>query len=210
MAAEISVGAARKSVVSTTQSNAWRQPSRVSFDNMKAAVRSALVHYSQRSILRTILWDNNPQINAIPQRLIFIRYIFLHITTNCKLVFRTITSFFNEPFSNIDTMDTKKIANAIPKASQINRDQLLTIGDLEAFKNDLLSEIKNLLRESKGQLQKQWLRSSDVRKMLGISQGTLQTFRVNGILSYTKVGGIMFYNYQQVIKLMDGGKGMAG
>ena len=81
---------------------------------------------------------------------------------------------------------------------------------MEALKNDLLSEIKNLLRESKGQLQKQWLRSSDVRKMLGISQGTLQTFRVNGILSYTKVGGIMFYNYQQVIKLMDGGKGMAG
>src|SRR5687767_11404394 len=83
------------------------------------------------------------------------------------------------------------------------RNQLLTIGDLEDFREKMLTEIRDLIKESNGQPQKQWLRSSEVRKMLGISPGTLQNLRVNRTLSYSKVGGIVFYKYDEIIKLLE-------
>lgn len=76
--------------------------------------------------------------------------------------------------------------------STINRDQLITIEDLESFKRTLLDEIKLLLRNSPGHPTKQWLRSTEVRKMLSISPGTLQNLRVNGTLSHSKIGGWIF------------------
>jgi len=85
----------------------------------------------------------------------------------------------------------------------INRDQLITLGDLEKLKNELLSAIKLMLEGSNHQHIKQWLRSSEVRKMLGVSPGTLQNFRVNGTLSYTKLGGIVFYKYDEIVKLLE-------
>lgn len=87
--------------------------------------------------------------------------------------------------------------------SSFNRDQLLTIGDLRDFKSELFSEIKNLIKARNGQPAKQWLRSSEVRKMLGISPGTLQNLRVNGTLNYTKVGGIVFYKYEEIVRLLE-------
>lgn len=95
-------------------------------------------------------------------------------------------------------------SKALNQSSSIfNRDQLLTIGDLRDFKSELFSEIRNLITESKDQPAKQWLRSSEVRKMLGVSPGTLQNLRVNGTLNYTKVGGIVFYKYEEIVKLLE-------
>lgn len=89
------------------------------------------------------------------------------------------------------------------RGSATYRNQLLTIGDLESFKAELFEEIKNLLQESKDQAAKQWLKSSEVRKLLGISPGTLQNLRANGTLSYTKIGGIVFYKYDEIARLLN-------
>jgi len=96
-----------------------------------------------------------------------------------------------------------KRSNDSEKGSAIYRDQLITVGDLESFKLTLLEEIKQLLRESSGQTAKQWLKSTEVRKMLGISPGTLQNLRVNGTLSYAKIGGIVFYWYDEIARLLN-------
>jgi len=53
-------------------------------------------------------------------------------------------------------------------------------------------------------LEKKFLRSTEVRKMLGISVGTLQNLRVNGTLPYTKVGGIIFYDQKDIAKMLNG------
>lgn len=81
--------------------------------------------------------------------------------------------------------------------------ELLTKHDLQQFKAELLQELQNLLTEAKTEKRK-WLKSYEVREMLGISPGTLQTLRINGTLAYTKIGGLMFYNYEDLVKLMDG------
>lgn len=89
------------------------------------------------------------------------------------------------------------------KTGGVRRDELITIGDLENFKTELLNEIKTLFGSGVQPTPKQWLRSAEVRKMLGISAGTLQTFRVNGTLSHTKVGGIVFYKYDEILRLLE-------
>jgi len=65
--------------------------------------------------------------------------------------------------------------------------ELLTREDLQQFRMQLLSELKEVLQQSK-QSTKQWLKSSEVRKMLGISDGTLQNLRITRSLPYTKLG----------------------
>lgn len=87
--------------------------------------------------------------------------------------------------------------------SRLYRDQLATVGDLENLKNVLIQEFKNLLKETTSANTKKWLKSSEVKKLLGISTGTLQNLRMNGSLSFSKVGGIIFYDYSEIAKLIE-------
>lgn len=83
--------------------------------------------------------------------------------------------------------------------------QIITIEDLNEFRNLLLNDLKEIIN-SKPQQSKQWLKSNEVRKLLKISPGTLQNLRINGTLSYTKIGGIMYYNHADIDKLLNGNK----
>lgn len=83
--------------------------------------------------------------------------------------------------------------------------QIITIEDLIEFRSLLLSDLKEII-QSKPQQSKQWLKSNEVRKLLNISPGTLQNLRINGTLSYTKIGGIMYYDNTDIDKLLNGNK----
>ena len=83
--------------------------------------------------------------------------------------------------------------------------ELITRQDLREFKNDLLNEIKQIIKSGQGQ-SKQWLKSVEVRKLLNISPGTLQNLRINGTLRYTKIGGMMYYKLEDIHKLLEGGQ----
>lgn len=82
--------------------------------------------------------------------------------------------------------------------------ELITRDDLERFKNDLLEEIRHLQRypRKKGEENKAWLKSFEVRKLLGISAGTLQNLRINGTLPFSKIGGLLYYKYEDIEKLL--------
>jgi len=82
--------------------------------------------------------------------------------------------------------------------------ELLTQEDLKQFRMQLLEDLKAVLQQSK-QSTKQWLKSAEVRKMLGISHGTLQNLRITRALPYTKLGGIMFYKYEDIEKILEAG-----
>jgi hypothetical protein len=79
---------------------------------------------------------------------------------------------------------------------------IITKDDLELFKEDLIREITSLIKPQTSDV-KQWLRSIEVRTLLKISPATLQNFRVNGTLSFTKVGGIFFYKYDDILKVLE-------
>lgn len=83
--------------------------------------------------------------------------------------------------------------------------EVITREDLNEFRTLLLSDLSAMLN-SKPQQQKQWLKSTEVRKLLNISPGTLQNLRINGTLSYTKVGGIIYYAYADLMKVLEENK----
>jgi hypothetical protein len=83
---------------------------------------------------------------------------------------------------------------------------LLTKEDLQQFKTELFDLIKGL-KIKPGVAPSPWLKSYEVRKLLKISPGTLQNLRVNGTLAYTKIGGLMYYKYEDVIRLLENGGG---
>lgn len=78
--------------------------------------------------------------------------------------------------------------------------ELLTKQDLQQFKLELVHEIKQLLIDKPEQ--KKWLRSYEVKKLLNVSPGTLQNMRINGTLRPKKVGGIHFYDYDEIHQLL--------
>ncbi len=84
--------------------------------------------------------------------------------------------------------------------------EIITKEDLREFKTELLEELRSLLEETDGGPKRQWLKSSEVRKLLKISPGTLQNLRVNGHLPYTKVQGVLFYEYKDIMDMIDNNK----
>lgn len=80
---------------------------------------------------------------------------------------------------------------------------IITTEDLLEFKMELLDGIKEILQNQNGQSIKKWLKSPEVRDLLGISPGTLQNLRVNGTLPYTKVGGVLCYDYQEIMQVLE-------
>ena len=84
--------------------------------------------------------------------------------------------------------------------------EIITTDDLREFKIDLLDNIKQLLSNNNGQPQKKWLKSPEVRKLLAISPGTLQNLRINGTLPYTKMGGLIYYDYEDIQKWLTDNK----
>ena len=84
--------------------------------------------------------------------------------------------------------------------------QILTSDDLQDFKIELLDDIKRLLKEISGQPVKKWLKSYEVRKILNISPGTLQNLRINGTLPYTKIGGVIYYDYSDIPEMLQSRK----
>ena len=79
---------------------------------------------------------------------------------------------------------------------------IITTEDLWEFKMELLDDIKKLLSNKSDQLTKKWIKSPEVRELLDISPGTLQTLRINGTLPYTKMGGILYYDYQEIMQVL--------
>ncbi|NCD67880.1 helix-turn-helix domain-containing protein [Mucilaginibacter agri] len=80
-------------------------------------------------------------------------------------------------------------------------DELLTKKDLERFKTELFELLKPMV-EGGRLVQQKWLRSKDVRDMLGVSHGTLMNFRISGALKFKKVGGIFFYAADDIQKML--------
>lgn len=87
--------------------------------------------------------------------------------------------------------------------------ELLTKEDLQLFSKELLSHVdqllqkytpdrKALIEETMKHHDNRWMKSKAVRNMLNISDSTLQNVRRNGQLPFTKVGGVILYDKNDV------------
>ncbi|WP_316826104.1 helix-turn-helix domain-containing protein [Pedobacter miscanthi] len=80
--------------------------------------------------------------------------------------------------------------------------EIITKEDLDNFGRELLIEIRKIISIEKP-VEKKYLKGNEVRKLLGISQGTLQNLRINGILPFSKIGSIYYYLTVTVENLLD-------
>ena len=102
----------------------------------------------------------------------------------------------------VDDIDIKKLNYefindyAFWLKSKRSCNQLITVDDLFAFKKELLHELLTALQTHPNLTPKKWMKSHEVRRLLKVSPGTLQTLKSSGILPYTKMGGVHFYDYQ--------------
>ena len=79
--------------------------------------------------------------------------------------------------------------------------QIATTEDFEEFKKELLGEINQLFDLKLGNVRR-WLKSDEVQRMLKLSPGTLQSLRLNGTIPYTKVGGTIFYDLEDINRIL--------
>jgi hypothetical protein len=80
--------------------------------------------------------------------------------------------------------------------------EAITKEDLNQFKHDLLSELKNLLQHKPATKQK-WLKTYQVCELLGICRNKLHQMRRNGTINGTKIGSLIFYSEDDITQLMN-------
>ena len=81
--------------------------------------------------------------------------------------------------------------------------EVITKEDLQEFRMQRINDIRQLIKPSETKLVKPWLKNSEVRKLLNISSNTVQRLRTSGKLRSSKVGGVHYYRYEDIEKLLN-------
>ncbi len=79
--------------------------------------------------------------------------------------------------------------------------EIATKNDIEQIKAEILTAIKEMLSQT-STTSKKWLKGKAVMDMLGISASGLQNFRINGVLPYSKISGIIYYRLSDIEKIL--------
>ena len=84
---------------------------------------------------------------------------------------------------------------------------IATQQDLMTFKEEILQALqqvkKEIIEESPKKTEVELLKSHQVQRLLSISAATLQNLRVNGTIPYSKVGGVIFYDKNEVMQVIE-------
>jgi hypothetical protein len=83
---------------------------------------------------------------------------------------------------------------------------IITTDDLRQFKIELFDELKQLLGHRPDSNSREYLKSSEVSKLLNISLSKLQHLRVSKVLPYTRIGATIYYKRDDIHQLLDKNK----
>ena len=83
--------------------------------------------------------------------------------------------------------------------------EVVTKDDLQQFRMQLINDIKLLICSPEKTLDKQWLKNAEVKKILNISSNTIQRLRIAGKLRSSKIGGVHYYRYADIEKMLNEG-----
>ena len=83
--------------------------------------------------------------------------------------------------------------------------EVVTKDDLQQFRMQLINDIKLLIGSPEKTLDKQWLKNAEVKKILNISSNTIQRLRIAGKLRSSKIGGVHYYRYADIEKMLNEG-----
>jgi hypothetical protein len=87
---------------------------------------------------------------------------------------------------------------------------IVTVEDLETFKNNLVETLVKVLTDRASSPARRWMKSHEVRRFLKLSPNTLQALREKGLLPYTKIGGVIYYDYEDIRTMLEQNKTILG
>ena len=77
--------------------------------------------------------------------------------------------------------------------------EIITKDDLQMFRIQLLDDLKKMIgTHPKNEDVSEWIKSSEARKILKASPGTLQNLRISGKLNPVKISGSWRYKLSEV------------
>ncbi|SRR6266542_415049 len=103
----------------------------------------------------------------------------------------------------METKTTTKAGISFSHGTRLFTHQIITTEDLVAFKQELLTEFEKLFKSYSMSTPKRWLKAHQVRKLLSISTGTLQALKSSGVIPYTKIGGVHFFDYEDIQRILE-------
>lgn len=74
---------------------------------------------------------------------------------------------------------------------------------LDEMKGEIIDEVKQIIKAKESPDLKKWVKSAQVKKMLNLSHGKLQMMRNQKTISYTRIGGTIYYNVEDIERMMD-------
>ena len=83
--------------------------------------------------------------------------------------------------------------------------EVVTKEDLQQFRIQLINDIRHLIGSEEKTSGKQWLKNAEVKKILNISSNTIQRLRIAGKLRSSKIGGVHYYRYADIEKMLNEG-----
>ena len=77
--------------------------------------------------------------------------------------------------------------------------------DLEKVKEELIIAVTKIFNQT-SVTSKKWLKTEELRQLLGLSNSGVQNLRVNGTIPYTKLGGVIYYDFSEIVKILEANK----
>jgi hypothetical protein len=84
--------------------------------------------------------------------------------------------------------------------------KLVTFADLRKFKEELVEELAAMYQRPLEVVKREYIRSNEACRMLQVSIGTLHNLRAKHILPFTKIGGVVYYNVEDIKRILDTNK----
>lgn len=78
--------------------------------------------------------------------------------------------------------------------------EIVSLKEFNDFENRIFKELEAIKQASP--TENRWLKSNDVKELLGISHGKLQDLRDRGLIPFTKLGGVIFYDRIEIEKTL--------
>ena len=82
---------------------------------------------------------------------------------------------------------------------------VIPVERFEDLTNRIFKKLEELKQNSTNE--NRWLKSNDVKELLGISHGKLQDLRDRNVIPFTKLGGVIFYDRLEIEKILLKGMG---
>src|SRR6266498_5227308 len=103
----------------------------------------------------------------------------------------------------MDTKTTSRTATSVWQGKRLSAHQIVTTENLIAFKYELLMEFEKLFKSIQHKRKEGGSKAHQVRKLLSISTGTLQALKSSGVIPYTKIGGVHFFDYEDIQRILE-------